>query len=349
MNLISPVFLMAQNKKQEAVLKVYNWEDYFDKDAIKGFEEKTGIKVDLSTFDNEEEMFSEVQSHLEDHDVIIVSSDILSQMIEMRLLSELDLWDISNFKNINHRFINPKYDPGNKHSVPYMWGITGLVVNRSFIKENVDSWRSLWDVKYKGRTALLSDIDEVMSIGLLSEGYSFNSTDPMQLDAAAEKLLSQTNLISGYFDIKTVIKKVDDGKVWLAQAYNGDVMFAMQENKNLEFVVPKEGAPFWVDNFVISRDSKNKKQAIMFINYMLDPQVSAKNANYLWYANCNMAAAAFTNKEIINSSVLYPSEVTLQKCSLFFPQGGEEKRAQRVKIINKLWSQLQLRIGHQDK
>jgi spermidine/putrescine transport system substrate-binding protein len=345
LNLILPFFCFAQNKNNEVVLKVYNWEDYFDKDIIKGFEESTGIKVDLETFDNEEQMFSEIQSHLENYDVIIVSSDILSQMIEMRLLSELDLAEIPNLRNIDKRFVGRKYDPGNKYSVPYMWGITGLVVNREFIKENIDSWQSLWDVKYKGKVALLSDSDEIMNVGLLAQGFSLNSTDSAQLELAANKLLAQGKLVSGYFDIKTLVKKASDGEIWLAQAYNGDVMFAAQENKALEFIVPKEGSVLWVDNFVISRDVKNKKQAMMFINYMLDAKVSAMNANYLWYANCNIAAAPFTSKEIINSPVLYPPQEIFERCKLFSPEGGEKEKTQRIKLINKLWSRLQLRIG----
>lgn len=335
--------VVAGEKKLSKVLNVYNWEDYFSETTLEDFSKKFGVKVNLETFEDEEELVSNLQSHPDKYDIIITSGDSIRELAEMRLLAEIDLSNISNLKNIERKFLNPNYDPGHRHSVPYLWGTTGIAVNRTFIKDEIDSWSILWNPKYKGKMCMLNNPEEAIGAALKYLGYSLNTNDPSELESARKKLLEQSPLVTGYLDPITIRDRLISNELWAAQIYSGEGMFAVDRNESLEYVIPKEGASIWVDCIAISRDAKHKYTAEVFINHILDPKVSAKIANYLWYANCNKAARPYTEKKILNSPSLYPSDETLKKCEFFQPTGtaGEEKRSRQ--IFNKIWSELQLK------
>ncbi len=335
--------VVAEKNKPSKSLNVYNWEDYFGTTTLEDFEKKFGVKVHLETFEDEEEMISELQSHPEKHDVVITSDDTVRELIEMRLLAEIDLDNTANIKNIDNKFKNPLYDPGNRHSVPYLWGTTGIAVNRTFIKEQVDSWSVLWNPKYKGKIAMLNNPDEVVGAVLKYLGYPLNTTDPSKLEAGRQKLLEQKPLLAGYLDPIEIRDKLVSNKLWAAQIYSGEGMFSVDKNEAVEYFFPKEGAAIWVDCLCIPRDAKHKYTAELFINYILDPEVSAKIVNHLWYANCNIAARPFTEKEILESPSLYPSEEVLKKCEFFKPVGTEKEVRRAEEITNKIWSELQLK------
>ena len=339
---------IASEKKLSKILNVYNWEDYFGSTTVSDFEKKFGVKVNLETFDDEEEMVSSLQSHPEKYDIIITSGDEIRELVKMRMLAEIDLENIPNLKNIEQRFRNPYYDPGHRHSVPYLWGTTGIVVNRSFIKDKEDSWPLLWNSKYKGKIAMLNNPDEVIGAALKYLGYSVNTNDPSKLDKARQKLFDQRPLLAGYLDCITLREKLISGELWAAQIYSGEGMFAVDKLEPLEYIIPKEGAAMWVDCLAIPRDAKHKYTAEVFINYILSPEISAEIANYLWYANCNQAARAFTQEEILKSPSLYPSKKTLKNCEFFRPVGTAEEEKRTRQIINKIWSELRLKMDKKE-
>jgi len=329
-------------KKLSPVLNVYNWDDYFAPTTLKDFEKKFGVKVNLKIFEDEEEMLSELQAHPERHDVIITSDDSIRELVQMKLLAEIDLDNIPNLKNIEDRFRNPNYDLGHRHSVPYLWGTTGIAVNRTFIKEDGESWSILWNPKYKGKIAMLNNPDGVIGVASKYLGHSVNTVEPSKIEVERQKLLEQKPLLAGYFDPMTIRDKLISNELWAAQIYSGEGMYADDKNEAVEYFVPKEGAAVWVDCLAIPRDAKHKHTAEVFINYILDPQVSAKIANYTWYANCNIAARPYTKKEILESPSLYPSEEVLKKCEFFQPMGTAEEQEKAQQLINKIWAELQL-------
>ncbi len=333
----------GSEKKLSKVLNVYNWEDYFGETTLSDFEKKFGVKVNLETFSDEEELIASLRSNPGKYDVIITSGDNIRECKEMRLLTEIDLKNIPNLKNIDPKFRNPAYDPGHRYSVPYLWGTTGMVVNRTFIKDDGDSWSILWNPKYEGKIAMLNSPDEVMVAALKYLGYPLNTRDPSKLEKARQKLLEQNPLITGYLDAIFIRDKTISNEIWAAQVYSGEGMFAADKNEALEYIIPKEGASIWIDCLAIPRDAKHKYTAEVFINYILDPKVSAKIANYLWYANCNIAARAYTQEEILKSPSLYPPEEILKKCEFFHPVGSTEQEARFYQILYKVWSELQLK------
>lgn len=334
----------AAEHKLSKILHVYNWEDYFGETTLSDFEKKFGVKVNLETFEDEEELVAGLQSHPEKYDVIITSDNSIRELIAMRLLARLDLNNIPNLKNIDPEFGNPPYDPGHKHSVPYLWGTTGLVVNRTFVKNKADSWSILWNPRYKGKIAMLNSPEEVVGAALKMLGHSLNTKDPSQLNKARERLLKQKPLVAGYLDAITIRDRLIENKLWAAQIYSGDGMAAADKNEALEYIIPKEGASVWIDCLAIPRDAHHKYTAEVFINYILEPDVSAQIANCLWYANCNRAARVYTLKEILESAPLYPPEDVVKRCEFFYPLGTDEEIKKNRQIVNKLWSELHSKV-----
>lgn len=343
--LVFSFYCYAQEKntgeKLAPVLNIYNWEDYIAPAALEGFEKEFGVKVNLETFKDEEEMIASIQSNPGKYDVVIAANNLVRTMIESRLLEPIDLGNISNFKNIDSRFMNLDYDPGNKYSIPYMWGTTGIAYNTKYIKEDVVSWAVFWDAKYKGKMSLLVNPYDVFPLGLKYMGYSLNSVDPVQLEAAGEKLKEGKPLLCGYEDTLMIRDNLVSGKLWIGHIYSGDAISACDKNSDIKYIIPKEGALLWIDNLCMPRNAQHKRTAELFINYILEPKVSADIANYLTYANCNKAARDYTLKEILDNPAIYPSEEMLKNCEFYKPIGTAEELTQREKIINKIWSELQ--------
>ncbi|MDQ7838355.1 MAG: spermidine/putrescine ABC transporter substrate-binding protein [Thermodesulfobacteriota bacterium] len=340
LSLLAPVAFAGNERSLSRVLNVYNWEDYLGETTIRDFERRFGVKVHLETYKNEEEMLSAVQSDPAKYDIIIISGLLVQEMRALKLLAPVNCRNIPNIGNIDPMFKNPFYDPGNRYSVPYLWGTTGIAVNRRFVKEKVNSWKILWDFKYRGKISLLNDMDEVIAMALKTKGYSINTNDPRSLEEARLLLLKQRPLIAGYHDCIKTRGDLISGRIWLSHQFSGEACYAADKNKDIEYVIPKEGASIWVDNICIPRDSRNKYTAEVFINYILAPEASAKIANYLWYANCNRAAARYTLKEILEDPAIYPPAQILRRCEFFKEAGTDQEIGKGHAIRNKIWSEL---------
>ncbi len=319
------------------VLNVYNWEDYFGDTTIEDFEKEFGVKVNLENYDNEDTMVSSIQSDPTKYDIVIASDTLVKEMVNMKLLAQIDIKNIPNFKNIATEFKNPFYDPGNKYSVSYLWGTSGFAVNRKYIKEIDLSWATLWNQDYKGKISMMNNMQDVIAAALKYSGYSANSVKPAELEKARELLLKQKPLLRGYEDSITIRDDLISEKLWAGHIYSGDGSFAAAENENIEYLIPKEGGFIWVDNLLIPIGAKNKYTAEVFMNYILRPDVSGKIANYLWYANTNTAAKEFTNPEILEDPALYPSEAVKKKLEFAGYFAGDEA----VAIYNQIWAELQ--------
>lgn len=325
--------------KQElsSVLNVYNWEDYFATSTIEDFEKEFGVKVNLETYGDEDTMLSAIQSDPAKYDVAVASDVLIKEMSNMKLLAQIDMNNIPNFKNIGEDFRDPSYDPKHKHSVPYMWGTSGLVINHKYIKETEPSWAILWNPAYKGKISMLYNMQDVIGAALKYAGYSANSVDSAELEKAKQLLLEQKPLLRGYEDTVKIRDDLVSEKLWAGHNYSGPGFSAAAKNSNLEYVIPKEGGFIWVDNLLIPIGTQHKYTAEVFINYLLRPDVSAKIANYVWYANSNEAAREFTNPEILQDPAINPPEEVMKKLEFSWHFSGEEALA----LYNKIWAELQ--------
>ena len=219
------------------------------------------------------------------------------------LLEELDLDKIPNAKNIVSSLKAPVYDPTGKHSLVYTWGITGIVYNKNFIKETPTSWEDLWNPDYKGRVILLNDNREVIGMALKKNGYSNNSTDQAQVEKAFNDLKTLApNVLA--FDTDTIKQKFIAEEAWIGTMWSGDASYTYKDNKNIGFVIPKEGATIWADTFAIPKGAKNKALAEKFINFIYEPKISAKNYEYIGYNDPNEKAMEFHSEEFRNDPML---------------------------------------------
>lgn len=328
-------YVLASDKAKKTLI-LYNWEEYIGSETIEGFEKETGIHVEEVFFENEEESIAAVQSDPGTYDLLVTSDDMAREMSEARILSKLDTSKIPNLRYINKKYLNLPHDPEQKYTVPYLWGTTGLAVNKKYITKNSDSLKVLFDERYKGKIATLSDGFEVFGNALKVMGLSINTTDPEKLAEAKEMLLKQKPLLVGYLDVQAIQDMLIKEKLWAAQIYSGEGLVVADENENIEYVIPKEGAPTYLDLFVLLRDARNKDEAHLFLNYILRPEVNAKIASELWYATANEAAEPFMDPEVIQSPSVYPSPEVLARCEFYRDLG------KATLVYNRLWNEVQI-------
>lgn len=318
----------------EKPLKIFNWEEYIGSETIEKFIGETGIRVIEDHYEDEEEMFALVRSDLSAYDLVVASDDLVREMIEAKILSAIDKEKLANFKNLDDQFLNLTFDPGQTYSIPYLWGTTGIIINRKYIEENTDSWSVLFNRDHSGRIAMLNNPYEVLSAPLKIMGKSINSRETEVLEEAGFMLMEQKEYIAGYFDAVAIADKLVNEEIWAAQIYSGEGLAAMDENEYLDFIIPAEGAPIWLDTFVIPRDAENRDAAHEFLNFILDPEINASIASELWYATANREALKYMDHEVLESPAVFPDGPTLERCE-YYQDIGEATR-----IVSKLWSEL---------
>ena len=293
----------AKNAEGKQVLNLFSWADNFDPEVLADFEKKFNCKINYDVFANNEELLAKIQAGGARYDVIQPSDYMITTMLKLNLLEELDMSKIPNTKNLIKDLQAPAYDPTGTHSVVYSWGITGIAYNKKYVKTPPTSWRDLWNPAYKGRVVLLNDVREVISFAMKMHGHSLNSVDKNHLAECMKDLKALAPNILAY-DTDTIKQKFIAEEAWIGTMWSGDAYFSFKENKNIGFVVPKEGTGIWADCFAIPKGAKNKALAQEFINYLYDPKVSAKNYEYIGYNDPNLAAAPYHTEEFKNDPIL---------------------------------------------
>jgi spermidine/putrescine transport system substrate-binding protein len=262
-------------------LNLYAFSEYVPQDLIDGFEKETGVTVNYESYATNEEMTAGMQNAPGKYDVIVPSDYAVEQLIQSGSLRALDLSLIPNSKNINKDFLHPFFDPGGetgnadkKYSVPYLWGTTGIVYNRSKISTPITSWSDLWRPELSGHIVVLDDSREMMGVALLSLGYDKNETNLAKLAEARDKLKKLAPGIVA-FDAETPEDYLLSGEAWVGVVYNGNAALAERQDPDLIYTLPTEGAGFWIDNMAIPVDAPHSDAAIAFVNYVLDSKNGA--------------------------------------------------------------------------
>lgn len=318
----------------ENQISVYNWGDYIDPEILKDFEEETGIKVNYSTFASNEDLYIKLTQSQERYDVVIPSDYMIERLIKEDLVSEINFDNVENFKNVEEDLKNPAFDPENKYSVPYFWGTLGIVYNKKEIKEKIDSWDDLWNEKYKDQIIMYNSQRDTIGPALIRLGYSLNSTDPKELEEAKESLIKQKKLVYAYLD-DDARDVVVQGDANICVMYSGDALNMIEQNPNLEYVIPKEGSNIWYDSMVIPKNAANKAGAEKFINYLLRPEVQAINAEYsVGYTSPVKGVKELLPDEIKNSKVAYPNMDELP------PLEAYRYLDDAVKLYDRTWTEI---------
>lgn len=322
-----------QSPEEQKQMNLFIWSAYITEPTVKKFEQKTGIKVRFDTYDSNEALLEKMQSGVSDYDVIVPSDYMVRILNKQGLLEKFDKAKIPNLKNLTARFSNLPYDPNNEHSVPYVWGTTGIGYNKKKVTDPVDSWAILWNPKYKDRILMLDDEREVFGVALKWRGHSLNSTNQAELDEAKGLLMQQKPLVKTYSS-SNFDEILLSGDVWLAHGWSGQLAKAADQNKDLAYVVPKEGSTIWVDNMAIPKSSSHKYAAYAFINWILEPQNSAEITNISGYANPTDSAKPFIKPELLHDPARYPDDATLAKCEFLQDLGDT------TVVFDKMWTEI---------
>ena len=320
--LVGCVFLVRRDYVGDTVtINVYNWgmniADGSDEtlDIIAAFEEKyPNIKVNYSTYDSNEVLYTKLKNGGISVDVIIPSDYMIARMIEEDMLLELNFENIPNFSFVDDTFKNPDYDPENKYSVPYTWGTVGILYNTKYVDpEDVTGWELLWNEKYDDKILMFDNSRDAFGIAQYLLGYDVNTTDPAQLQECADLLAKQRPLVQQYV-MDQIYSTMINEEAYIATYYAGDCMLMMEENENLAFYLPEhQGFNLFVDAMCIPKCSQQKEAAELFINFLTDPEISGENMNYICYASPISEAKNYMDDYLSQSEVVYPDAAVLER------------------------------------
>jgi len=330
--LVLVALTLSSCAKSTPVLYIFNWSDYIDPELIKEFETANKCRIKYSTYDSNENMLTKIKSARESFDLVFPSGDHVSILRESGMLLELDITKLANYKNLDPHLLEiaSSFDEDNKFSVPYFWGLTGLMYNKRYVPAQLaakQSWSLMGDEFFKGKNkvTMLDDSREVIGAALIYNGFDLNDTSDAALEAAG-KTLSEWDINITQFDSDSYKNEVPDGTTWIAQAYNGDALQQIADNSDLAFFLPKEGSSLWMDNIVILKSSKNHALAYKFIDFLLDAGNARRNAEYSQFATPNKTALAMMPESVKKNASIYPPDEYLDKCYMINAIGEEVKK-----------------------
>ena len=334
-------------------VNLYNWYDFIAPETPKDFQKDSGISIVLDTFDSSEVMQSKLMVGRTGYDVVVVTADVLPNLIKAGVLQELDASQLSNRSNLDPDILAKVAinDPGNRYAVPYMWGTTGIGYDVEQIKKvlgadaPVDSWDMIFKEENIARlsqcgVAMLDSPGEIIPIALHYLGLPADSQNPEDY-RKAEALLLKIRPYITYFDSSKFITDLANGNICAVVAWSGGVHDAQVavakagNGRQLVYRIPKEGSSVWVENLVLLKDAPHSPQGLSFINYMLRPEVIAKSSNYLGYPNANKTATPLVDQVLRDNPGAYPSAATL---ATLFP--GKPLPLKTERIRTRVWTKV---------
>ncbi|MBL4935295.1 extracellular solute-binding protein [Clostridium sp. YIM B02515] len=322
----------SEGAKQE--LSIFNWSEYLPQSVIDKFEQTYNIKVNYSTFSSNEEMLAKIMAGGSQYDLTVASDYMVEIMRKQNLLKEINKDSLTNINNMGKQFMNQSFDPGNKYSIPYMWTAGIIAVDGSKVKDgDVTSYADLWKPEFKGSIALLDDERIIIGMALKKLGYSMNEVDEKALARAKEELKKLQPNVKAY-DSDSPKTMLINGEAKMIFAWGAEGSLAGRENKNVKMVIPKEGLFLQQDNFVIPKGAKNVRAAELFMNFIMEPEISAEISEAYPYGNPNTAAYQYIDKKILDDKGIYPPEEEVKK--------GEHLKdiGDSIKLYDDIWSEV---------
>lgn len=308
----------------EKVVNVSNWSDYIDMENVKAFEKESGIKVNYDTYDGDETLEAKLLTGHTGYDVVFPSSNYFARGIRTGLYLKLDRAALSNFNNIDRwilDLLSKQADPGNQYAAPYNYGTNGFTYNVDMVKKRlkdapVDSLKLIFDPEVIAKfqdcgVSFLDSQEDVIPLALAYMGKDPTSQSEDDIKAAVDMLLKVRPYIKK-FDSAGYLNDLPNGDLCIAMSWSGDYATATQRavdakiKIDLAYTIPKEGTNIWFDAMVVPKDAPHPKNALLFINYMMRPEVAAANTNFTYYATANMAAMRYVNKDILDDPAIYP-------------------------------------------
>ncbi|MEI0528305.1 ABC transporter substrate-binding protein [Brachyspira intermedia] len=329
-------------KGQNLSVNVYNWGEYISDgsdgslDVNKLFEELTGVKVNYSTFASNEEMYVKLKVGGIQYDVIIPSDYMIERLIRENLVRKLNFDNIPAHTNIAKRFKNLPFDPTGEYSLAYTWGVTGIIYNKSLVSESEDmiDWKILFDKKYQGQILMYYNPRDAFGIAQAYLGYSLNTTNESELRECAKLLKTQKPLVQSYV-MDEMYDKMEAGEAAIGVYYAGDSLTMIDNNPDLNFVIPKKGANLFVDSICIPASSGSPELGEMYINFLSEPEIALANIEFINYASPNDGAIAIMSDETRNNRIIYPDQETLDNCEVYITLPDETNI-----LMEDLWNEI---------
>lgn len=305
-------------------LVLYNWVEYMPQSVMDAFEKEYGIKVSYVAYDSHDEAAESIRAG-KVYDLVVMAPEQIPSLIKEGRLATIDNRNVPNFRYVSANFRDLTFDPGNRYSVPFHFGTTGLLVRTDLVDRPVTRWRDLWDPRFAGKVALWPISGAVIPIALKSLGHSVNTTDPAKLEAALQELLKlKPNVFFVSNQAATIVPVLDDGQAVIAYGWAYDALTAQNEGKtNIQYVMPEEGTILWSDSFVIPANSPHRREAELFLDFVLRPEVAGQIVNESYYAMPHDGARPFIRPEILGDPLVYPPNEQLREAELTLPLGPQ--------------------------
>ncbi|MFH0878654.1 MAG: spermidine/putrescine ABC transporter substrate-binding protein [Lentisphaerota bacterium] len=331
-----PDYTLPVAEKKEAVIHMGGLPEALAEDVAADFEKRTGIRVQREAVDSMEVLASGVQTEPSRWDVIVARDHAIASLRKQGLLTALDFGELPCLKNLDWRFLDLAFDPGNRYSVPLDWGVTVLAYRKDKLEKPPSSWQILWDKKLAGHVLMPEDPHLCMSLSLLSLGYAPDSTVLKELEEAGSNLVRQSSHVLAYAPAQTVAEALAQGTCWVAPMDGSDMALLMDESDPVGWTIPAEGALRWMDLLAIPRDAEHLKEAHTFINYLLEPKPASHSAGFLMRATPNKEAEALVDNTLRTNLLVYPDSDLLARCRF---TGSDD--LDRRRIMNLSWIALQ--------
>ncbi len=332
-------------KDDNITINVYNWGEYISNGSDGGlnvnaqFTKETGINVNYTTFQTNEELFAKLSGGGANYDVIIPSDYTISKLIENDMLHKLDFNNIPNYNFIDNNFRNLEYDSKNEYAVPYTWGVVGIYYNKKYVNEREEDidWNILWNKKYSGKILMFDNARDSFGISLIRLGKSINSTNEDDLHKAYQELIDQKPLVQSYV-MDQIFDKIGNSEAVLAPYYSGDAALIMKNNPDIGFVIPKNGSIKFVDSMCIPKGAKYKEEAEKYINFMCRTDIALENISYIGYSSPQREVMDILSKDNSYNKFSYPDDDTIKNCDIFLNLPSEVNI-----LLNSLW--IEVKIG----
>src|SRR3989344_428051 len=321
------------SQKSDNQLTVLNWDYYIGPTTISDFEKASGSSVVYELFKSNEEALAKIKANPGVYDIVIPSDYMVDILKKEDLLEPLDKEALANISNIPAEFRGSYFDPNLEYSVPYAFGTTGFGVNTKAFSGTTITWKMLSEPQYKGKIAVIDDMRFVLGSVLMELGYSPNTVNPAEIDAAVALFQTVVPNIQKFTADSPVELMVSEGAM-ISYAYNGDVLQMQDENENIRFLIPPYGTLKFLDSVVIPKDAPHKEAALAFINFLLDPEVSAAITKETHYGNPNTAARAHIEADILENPTTFPPDTVVQKLQ-FVRDVGED-----LGLYDKAWEKV---------
>lgn len=321
-------YVATQNSSKQ--ITVLSWDYYIGPNTIADFEKETGAKVTYELIKSNEEALARIKANPGVYDIAVVSDYMVDIMNKEKGLESINKETVPNLKNVDKAFTGNYFDPANSVSVPYAYGTAGFAVNTKHYSGSTISWKELTKPQYKGKIAVMDDMRYVLGSVLMELGYSPNTTDQKEIDAAVALFKQVVPNISKFSSDSPVELMVSEG-AWISYGYSGDSLQMQTDNPAIRYLLPPYGGLKFLDNMIIPAGAPHKDVANEWIDFILRPDVSAAITDEIQYGNPNSAAVSLVDEATRTNPAVFPADAVRAKLQYVQDVGDA------IELYNKAW------------